>query len=175
MAARKKKAWQDKLYDSLKKDLGITQFSYVPDAGHRTLIDRSLSDPSVHSIPLSTEEEGVAMAAGAWLGGERSAVLVQSSGVGNCVNFFSLNVNARIPLLMLVSMRGDFGEANPWQVPMGQAVQPVCEASGLKVLRCDYEHEVLATGQAAGQMAFRSLQPMAVLFTQKLLGAKYFA
>ncbi|MDB3954009.1 phosphonopyruvate decarboxylase [Alphaproteobacteria bacterium] len=175
MAARKKKAWQDKLYESLKKDLGITQFSYVPDAGHKTLIDRSLSDPSVHSIALTTEEEGVAMATGAWLGGQKSVVLVQSSGVGNCVNFFSLNTNARTPLLMLVSMRGDFGEANPWQVPMGQAVQPVCEACGLKVLRCDYEGEVLPTVQAAGQMAFRSLQPMAVLFTQKLLGAKFFA
>ncbi|HAA91696.1 MAG: phosphonopyruvate decarboxylase [Rhodospirillaceae bacterium] len=173
--ARKKKAWQDQLYDLLKKDIGVTQFSYVPDAGHRILIDRSLGDPDVHSIPLSTEEEGVAMAAGAWLGGEKSVVLVQSSGVGNCVNFFSLNINARIPLLMLVSMRGDFGEANPWQVPMGQAVQPVCEACGLKVLRCDYPDEVNDTVQAASAMAFRSLQPMAVLFTQKLLGAKFFA
>lgn len=173
--ARKKKAWQDQLYDCLKKDLGITQISYVPDAGHRTLIDRSLSDPDMHSIPLSTEEEGVAMATGAWLGGERSAVCVQSSGVGNCVNFFSLNTNAKIPLLMLVSMRGDFGEANPWQVPMGQAVAPVCEAAGLTVLKCDYADEVVPTVQAAGSMAFRSFQPMAVLLTQKLLGAKFFA
>jgi sulfopyruvate decarboxylase alpha subunit len=173
--AAKKKSWQDQLYDLLKNDLQIKQISYVPDAGHRTIIDRSLSDPDMHSIALTTEEEGVAMATGAWLGGQRSAVCVQSSGVGNCANFFSLNTNARIPLLMLVSMRGDFGEANPWQVPMGQAVQPVCEACGLKVLRCEYPEEVVPTVQAAGQMAFRSFQPMAVLLTQKLLGAKFFA
>jgi sulfopyruvate decarboxylase alpha subunit len=175
MAAKKKKGWQDQLYECLKNDLGVTQFSYVPDAGHRVIIDRSLSDPDVHSVPLTTEEEGVAMACGAWLGGAKSAVCIQSSGVGNCVNFFSLMANARVPLLMLVSMRGDFGESNPWQVPMGQAVQPVCEASGLKVLRCDYPEEVVSTVQAAGNMAFRSFEPMAVLLTQKLIGAKFFA
>ena len=77
--------WQHDLYDLLRRG-GITQFCYVPDAGHAILIDRSLADPEVHSIALTTEEEGVAMIAGADLGGARAVLLMQSSGVGNCIN-----------------------------------------------------------------------------------------
>ena len=141
-------AWQDQLYDLLR-EFKVTQFSYVPDAGHRTLINRSIADPDVHSVSLTTEEEGVALQAGAHLGGARSVLLMQSSGVGNCVNFFSLIKHGRFPFLTLVSMRGDFGEANPWQLAMGQSTQPVLEAAGLIVLRAESEDEVLKTARAA--------------------------
>ena len=70
----------------LLKDEGVTQFSYVPDAGHKVMINLSLDDPDDHSIPLTTEEEGVAMAAGAHLGGQKHVLLMQSSGAGNCIN-----------------------------------------------------------------------------------------
>src|SRR5579872_882328 len=119
--------WQDELYDLLRRH-NVVQFAYVPDAGHRILIDRSLADPDVHSIALTTEEEGVALLAGADLGFQRGVLLMQSSGVGNCINMLSLIKGARFPFLTLVSMRGDFGEANPWQYPMGEATQPVLEA-----------------------------------------------
>src|SRR5215217_6940053 len=82
-------SWQDDLYDLLRRN-NITQIAYVPDAGHRILIDRSLADPSVHSVALTTEEEGVALLAGADLGGARGVLLMQSSGAGNCVNMLSL-------------------------------------------------------------------------------------
>lgn len=167
-------AWQDQLYDLLR-EFKVTQFSYVPDAGHRTLINRSIADPDVHSVSLTTEEEGVALQAGAHLGGTRSVLLMQSSGVGNCVNFFSLIKHGRFPFLTLVSMRGDFGEANPWQLAMGQATQPVLEAAGLIVLRAESEDEVLKTARAACTMAYQSEAPVAVLLTQKLLGAKSFS
>ena len=110
--------WQDEVYDLLRLNR-VTQFAY--DAGHKILIDRSLADPDVHSVALTTEEEGVALLAGADLGGARGVLLVQSSGVGNCLNMLSLISGGRFPFLMLVSMRGDFGEGNPWQYPMGQA------------------------------------------------------
>ena len=109
-------AWQHDLYDLLRRG-GITQFCYVPDAGHAILIDRSLADPEVHSIALTTEEEGVAMIAGADLGGARAVLLMQSSGVGNCINMLSLIKGGRFPFLTLVSMRGDFGEGNPGSSP----------------------------------------------------------
>jgi sulfopyruvate decarboxylase TPP-binding subunit len=112
--------WQNDLYELLRAN-DVTEFAYVPDAGHRILIDRSLADPDVHSIALTTEEEGVALAAGADLGGRRAVLLMQSSGVGNCINMLSLIKGGRFPFLALVSMRGDFGEGNPWQFPMGQA------------------------------------------------------
>jgi sulfopyruvate decarboxylase alpha subunit len=169
----KLEGWQEALYDQLRA-AGITQFAYVPDAGHRILIDRSLADPDVHSVALTTEEEGVAMLAGADLGGARGVLLMQSSGVGNCVNMLSLTVGGRFPFLALVSMRGDFGEGNPWQFPMGQATQKVLEAMGVIVLRIDRPEDVQPTVQAALTMAFQSGFAIAVLLGQRLIGAKKF-
>ncbi|MCX7376353.1 MAG: thiamine pyrophosphate-binding protein [Alphaproteobacteria bacterium] len=166
-------AWAHAMYDALRAQ-GVTQIAYVPDAGHRVMIDRSLADPEVHSIPLTTEEEGVALLAGADLGGARGVLLMQSSGVGNCINMLSLTNGARFPLLTIVSMRGDFGEGNPWQFPMGKATQAVLEAMGVIVLRAEAPDDVLPTIQAASTMAFQSGEAVAVLLSQRLLGAKKF-
>jgi sulfopyruvate decarboxylase alpha subunit len=172
-AGDKAATWQDQVYDLLRQHK-VTQFSYVPDAGHRILIDRSLADPDVHSVALTTEEEGVALAAGADLGGARAVLLMQSSGVGNCINMLSLTSGGRFPFLTLISMRGDFGEGNPWQYPMGKATQPVLEAMGVTCLRAENPQEALATVNAAITMVFQAGRSVAVLFTQKLLGAKKF-
>ena len=165
--------WQHDLYDLLRRH-DITQFAYVPDAGHSILIDRSIADPGVHSIPLTTEEEGVALIAGADLGGARAVLLMQSSGVGNCINMLSLIKGARFPFLTLVSMRGDFGEGNPWQFPMGQATQPVLEAMGVICVRIEQPQDVIPAAGAALTMAFKSGQAVAVLLSQRLIGAKPF-
>jgi sulfopyruvate decarboxylase alpha subunit len=165
--------WQDALYDLLRRH-DVTQFAYVPDAGHRILIDRSLADPDVHSVALTTEEEGVALLAGADLGGARGVLLMQSSGAGNCVNMLSLVKGGRFPFLTILSMRGDFGEGNPWQFPMGQAVEPVLKEMGLIVIRIDRPEDVIPTVTAALTMAFQGGNGVAVLLTQKLLGAKAF-
>ena len=166
-------SWQNELYDLLRRN-GVTQFAYVPDAGHRVLIDRSLADPEAQSIALTTEEEGVALLAGADLGGARGVLLMQSSGVGNCINMLSLVKGGRFPFLILVSMRGDFGEGNPWQFPMGQAVEPVLQAMGVICCRVDRPEEVPPTVNAALTMVFKSGNAVAVLLTQKLIGAKPF-
>jgi sulfopyruvate decarboxylase alpha subunit len=165
--------WQDELYDLLRRH-NVTQFAYVPDAGHRVLIDRSLADPEAYSVALTTEEEGVALLAGADLGGARGVLLMQSSGAGNCINMLSLIKGGRFPFLTLVSMRGDFGEGNPWQFPMGQAVEPVLKAMGIIVMRVDRPEEVIPTVSAALTMVFQGGNAVAVLLTQKLLGAKLF-
>jgi sulfopyruvate decarboxylase alpha subunit len=165
--------WQHELYDLLRRH-GITQFCYVPDAGHSILIDRSLADPDVHSIALTTEEEGVALIAGADLGDARAVLLMQSSGVGNCINMLSLIKGGRFPFLTLVSMRGDFGEGNPWQFPMGQATQPVLEAMDVICLRAERPEDVIPTVSAALTMAFKGGKAVAVLLTQRLIGAKPF-
>ncbi len=165
--------WPDALYNLLREH-GVTLFAYVPDAGHKVLIDRSLADPAVHSVALTTEEEGVGVLAGANLGGASGVLLMQSSGTGNCVNFLSLVKGGHFPFLTLLSMRGDYGEGNPWQMPMGQAVQPVLEAMGVICMRVDAAGDVLPTVSAALTMAFKSGNAVAVLLTQKLLGAKAF-
>jgi len=165
--------WQDELYDLLRRH-NITQFAYVPDAGHRILIDRSLADPEVHSVALTTEEEGVALMAGADLGGARGVLLMQSSGAGNCINMLSLIKGGHFPFLTLLSMRGDFGEGNPWQYPMGQAVEPVLSAMGVICLRIERPEDVVPTVSAALTMVFQGGNAVAVLLTQRLLGAKAF-
>src|SRR5438552_3431385 len=165
--------WQDDLYDLLRRN-NITQFAYVPDAGHRILIDRSLADPEVHSVALTSEEEGVALLAGADLGGARGVLLMQSSGTGNCINMLSLIKGGRFPFLSLVSMRGDFGEGNPWPYRMGQAVEPVLQAMGVICLRIERPEDVAPTVGAALTMVFQGVNAVPALLTQKLLGAKAF-
>src|SRR5438445_8588498 len=164
-------AWQDAVYDLLRQH-NVTQFGYVPDAGHKILINRSLADPDVYAIPLTTEEEGVALIAGADLGGERAVLLMQSSGVGNCINMLSLINGGRFPFLTLVSMRGDFGEGNPWQFPMGQATVPVLEAMGVICLRAETPAEALSAVSAASTMVFQGGRPVGALLTQNLTRAK---
>ncbi len=167
------RGWQHDVYDVLRAH-DVTQFSYVPDAGHAILIDLSIADNQVHSIALTTEEEGVALAAGANLGDARAVLLMQSSGVGNCINFLSLMKGGKFPLLTLVSMRGEYGEGNPWQMPMGQAVRPVLEAMGVICMDVTVPDEAVPTVEAAATMAYKANNAVAVLLTQKLLGAKVF-
>ena len=82
-------SWQKNIFNALLA-LNVRQVAYVPDAGHTEVIRGANEDARMNAIPLSTEEEGVAVLAGAWLGGERGVLLMQSSGVGNCVNMLSL-------------------------------------------------------------------------------------
>lgn len=166
-------AWAHELYAALRA-ANVTQFAYVPDAGHSVLIDRSLADEDVHSVALTTEEEGVGLVAGAHLGGERAVLLMQSSGVGNCINMLSLIRHGRFPFLTFVSMRGEFGEGNPWQMAMGQSTQPVLEACEVICLKAEKPDDVLPVTEAAITMAFQSEQAVAVLLSQRLLGAKKF-
>lgn len=165
--------WASDIYAVLKRH-DVRLAAYVPDAGHAELIRLAHADAEMTPVLLTTEEEGVALLAGAWLGGARGVLLMQSSGVGNCVNMLSLIKGGRFPFLTLISMRGEFGEGNPWQFPMGQAVQPVLEAMGVICLRVERADEVVPTAQAAITMAFQSGVGVAVLLTQKLLGAKAF-
>ena len=165
--------WREETYQLLK-ERGVTQFSYVPDAGHKRLIELAQEDPEVYAVALTTEEEGVGLLAGADLGHARGILMLQSSGVGNCVNFLSLVKVAKFPLLLLVSMRGDFGEANPWQFPMGLAVEPVLHAMGVTTFRANAPGEVLDIVGAASTMVFSGGESVAVLLTQRLLGAKKF-
>ena len=165
--------WQADVFAALKR-ASIAQIGYVPDAGHAHLINAAHADPEIRTTVLTTEEEGIALAAGAWLGGQRAAVLMQSSGVGNCINMLSLPVNCRMPFLTLVTMRGEWGEFNPWQVPMGTATPAVLTAAGVHVHRADRADEVAETVGAAAALAFSSCVPVAVLFSQRLIGTKVF-
>jgi sulfopyruvate decarboxylase alpha subunit len=163
--------WRDEIFAALKA-AEIRQVGYVPDAGHARLIELCRADPGIRAVPLTTEEEGVALAAGAWLGGQRAALLMQSSGVGNCINMLSLAKNCRFPLLMLVTMRGEWAEFNPWQVPMGSKTQAALELCDVLVYRVEQPGEAAETVAAAFEIAFNGDLAAAVLLSQKLIGAK---
>lgn len=163
--------WQDAVFSALKQG-GITQVPYVPDAGHQHVIQRAEADPQMTAYPLTTEEEGIAALCGAWLGGDRGVLLMQSSGVGNCINMLSLVSNCRFPFLTIVTMRGESGEFNPWQVAMGRATPAAFELMGVSVRRASKPEDVGPTVEAALHDAFMGDQPVAVLLSQVLLGRK---
>ncbi len=165
--------WPDGLYELLQ-EFGVRQVAYVPDAGHSRLIRRAGESNEMRTVPLASEEEGVALLAGAHLGGERGVLLMQSSGVGNCINMLSLMETCRFPLLILVTMRGDYGEFNPWQNAMGQATAPVLEAMGALVFKVDEPSRIVETARAAARMAFEGNTTAAVLIGQRVIGAKSF-
>ena len=163
--------WPDRLFETLKRG-SVRQVGYVPDAGHARLIDRCCADSEIRDVALTTEEEGVALAAGAWLGGERAALLMQSSGVGNCINMFSLARTCRFPLLMLITMRGEWEEFNPWQVPMGSIVDPVLKLCEAEIYRAHTPDEVAGAAELAVQRAFGGENIAAVILSQQLIGKK---
>ena len=147
--------WPDKLFGVLKR-ANVRQVGYVPDAGHARLIKRCVDDPDIHDVSLTTEEEGVALAAGAWLGGQRAALLMQSSGVGNCINMLSLI--AHLP----VSAADVHHDARR----MG-GVQPVAGADGLD-RRADAE-TVRGRGRARPQ-AGRGREDLPKRAAQRVFG-----
>ena len=163
--------WQAGIFRAIKA-ADVRQMPYVPDAGHSDLIRRANADPLIKAYPLTTEEEGVAAACGAWLGGERAVVLMQSSGAGNCINMLSLLQSCRFPFLTLVTMRGEWAEFNPWQVPMGRATQGAFELMGVTVRRVTETAKLESEIEAALDDAFLGEQPVAVLLSQSLLGRK---
>jgi len=173
MSVEPQSVWSQYIYQALK-DAEIGQVAYVPDAGHKDLIARCHADAAMRTVSLTTEEEGIALVAGAWLGGMRGVVLMQSSGVGNCINMLSLVEECRFPLLMIVTMRGEWGETNPWQVSMGQTTAAVLAVSGVIVQRVEESHDLGPAVAAGAQMAFVSNRPVALLIAQRLVGAKKF-
>ena len=166
-------AWPDGIHRVLS-EARVRQVAYVPDSGHARLIKLCHADRSMRAVPLTTEEEGVALLAGAWFAGDRGVMLMQSSGSGNCINMLGMIVECRIPLLMLVTMRGQWGEFNPWQVPMAQATLPALNAIGTIVQSVEHADEVVETVAAAADLAFNTCRPVAVLISQRIIGTKAF-
>jgi len=165
--------WPDEIYRVLRGQQ-VRQVTYVPDSGHARLIELARADRQMRAIPLTTEEEGVALSVGAWLGGERSVLLMQSSGSGNCINMLGMVQECRVPLPMLITMRGEWGEFNPWQVHMSLATTPALAAMGVAVQSVDNADEVGETVDAALRLAFNTCRAVAVLISQRVIGAKQF-
>ena len=165
--------WHQDIFDVLRAQ-EISLVTHIPDAGHSRLIDLCEAHNGIDVVTLTTEEEGVGVICGAWAGGRKGVLLMQSSGVGNCINALALPAICRIPFLTIVSMRGEYGEFIPWQVPMGKATPAVLEAMDVTLFRAERSDEVGATVKAAADYAFNTRRSAAVLLSQKMIGAKQF-
>jgi sulfopyruvate decarboxylase alpha subunit len=165
--------WPREVYEELKS-AGVRAVGYVPDAGHKRLIELCQADRTMRAVPLTTEEEGIGLAAGAWLGGEKSVLLMQSSGVGNIINVLGMVKICRLPLVILVTMRGEQGEFNSWQVPMGENTARVLETMGVAVRQAGEAQGVAAHVRAALKLAFEAHGAEAVLIAQRVIGIKSF-
>jgi len=163
--------WPDQIFGHLKR-ARVRQVGYVPDAGHSRLIQLCRDDPQIQDVVLTTEEEGVGLVCGAALADTRAALLMQSSGVGNCINAFSLLKNGGFSCLVLVTMRGEFAEFNSWQVPMASITEDCLRLCGFVVSRADHDDEVDEVVGGACDMAFDGAAPVAVLLSQRLIGRK---
>jgi sulfopyruvate decarboxylase TPP-binding subunit len=137
--------WPDRIHAHFKR-VGMRQVGYVPDTGHSRLV------------------------AGAALGGQRAALLMQSSGVGNCINMFSLLANCGFPCLVLVTMRGEFADFNPWQVPMGSITEQVLKLCGFLTYRVEHAEDVDAIVGSGCDMAYDGNLRIAILLAQRLAG-----
>lgn len=165
--------WSDDVFREIKA-FGIETVCTVPDGGLTKILNMVKADKKMRLVTLSTEEEGMGVVTGQWLGGKRAMVAMQSSGVGNCINALGYPAIMRAPCLMLVTMRGQWGEFNPWQNAMGGAVQSTLEAVGVKCFPVDKAEEVGETFAAAADMAFNGKLSAAVLVSQRIIGAKGF-
>ncbi len=168
-----KDAWSNLLLDRLVA-AGVELFAYIPDFGIARLIALAEAHNDARAVLLTSEEEGVAICAGADLVGRRAVLCMQSSGVGNIPNFLSLVKGGGFPILLIVTMRGDYGEQNPWQYPMGQAVEPVLKAMGMLVYRVDTMDDLEVAATAALASSGKGGQGAALVLSQKFLGAKAF-
>ena len=165
--------WPNLVFQKLR-EFDVRHVTYVPDAGQARLIELCQASREMEPTVLTTEEEGIGILAGAWLGGERGVLLMQSSGVGNCINTLSLAKVCAFPLLMIVTMRGEWGEANPWQVPMGQIAADALRLTGAIVYEVTEPEAAAPAVEAAARIAFNGNLIAAVLLSQRMLGAKLF-
>jgi sulfopyruvate decarboxylase alpha subunit len=165
--------WSAEVFAAMKARR-IRTVCTIPDGGLTQLLQMCEADLGMRVVTLSTEEEGIGVVTGLHLGGERAMIAMQSSGVGNCINAVGLPVTLRTPCLMLVTMRGQWGEFNPWQIPMGQGAKGALELMGVKCFAVDKADEVGETFAAAADFCFNGLQPVAVLIGQRIIGAKGF-
>jgi sulfopyruvate decarboxylase alpha subunit len=149
---------------------GCRHVVYVPDnpLSHVLRILREGFD-DVRTTLATREEEAFGIGAGLYLGGARPALMLQSSGLGNSLNAItSLLLPYKIPALIIISLRGDAGEWNDAQVPMGRAVRPICDAIGLPHVTAETPETTAETVRLAGQTAFGTRLPGVCLLPRRL-------
>jgi len=164
--------WTDIVFERLKTNR-LEVVCHVPDIVLAPLIAQTEDDPFFTVISLTREEEGVGVLTGAYLGGQRGLLMMQSSGLGNSVNgLASLAIPYQIPFLMLISQRGELGEFNAAQVAMGQAARRVLDALGIQHFTLHSLDEVATLVDGAIKTAYTAQCPVALFISTEMVGWK---
>jgi sulfopyruvate decarboxylase subunit alpha len=157
------------IHGALKK-CGINLVSAMPETWLVPLIRMIEDDREMTLLRLAREEEGVGISAGAHLAGVRSAILLQNHGLLASINgLVSLALLYKIPLLLLVSYRGYFGDKDPWQTQGGIVTEPVLRSLSIPYEVVNEPNQVDRSMRDAITWTGSSLHPMALLFTRKLM------
>jgi len=165
-------SWSKHVADVLRRN-DIRTFATVPDYIVSHVLEHLWNDAACRVVTVTREEEGVGLLSGAWLAGQRGALLMQNSGLGNSVNALaSLSVATQIPIVLVISHRGDLGEFNPAQVPMGQATEAVLDALGIRHIRPATVAELEAQGDGLVKLAYTRSLPAAIILPAELTGGK---
>lgn len=152
----------ERVYRGLKR-AGINLVASVPCVNLQELLCLLSSDQDIMHVPVTREEEGIGICAGAYMGGMRPAIAMQNSGLGNSINALaSLNMLYGIPLLMVISHRGTQGERLVGQIPMGRLTEPLLNTMGIKFFR-PRPHEAEEIMERAWRLAASEMHPVAVL------------
>ncbi|MGH8057193.1 MAG: thiamine pyrophosphate-binding protein [Candidatus Entotheonellia bacterium] len=151
----------------------IRFISYVPDAIGEHLLKIARQDDFFEILPLAREEEGVGVVAGQYVGGQRGALLLPTAGVGNAINALaSLAIPYQIPVPLFIGFRGELGEFNAAQVPMGQALRPILDALRIPYFMLSHPGEVTTVVEGALKLAYALEQPVALIISTQLAGWK---
>lgn len=151
----------------------VEQIAFVPDVVLADMIAQMREDDFFKTVTLTREEEGVGVLSGAFMGGRRGALLMQSSGFGNCPNALaSLAVPFQIPFLMLISLRGELGEFNPVQVPMGRALRSILDNLDIPHVTIDDEARIEELVDDSAKLAYDCNVPVALILPRALTGGK---
>ena len=159
-----------KLIFGALKSCGVRLISALPETWLVHLIRMAEDDPETILVRLAKEEEAVGISAGAHLAGVPSALLMQNHGFLAAINgIVSLAQLYRIPLLMLISHRGELGERDPWQTEGGGVTVPLLDALRVTYDRLDDPAHVRGRIEKAQTLAEASLRPVALLLTRDLM------
>ena len=157
------------IYDALKA-VNVRVISALPETWLVHLVQMADDDPDITLVRLNKEEEGVGISVGAHLAGTKSAMLMQNHGLLSSVNgIVSVAHLYRIPLLMLISYRGEMGERDPWQTEGGLVTEPILQALGITYRKLSDPATVTKDIQQAQTLAESSLRPVALLLTRDLM------
>jgi sulfopyruvate decarboxylase subunit alpha len=157
------------VYDALKA-VGVRIVSALPETWLVHLIRLAEDDPEMTLVRLAKEEEGVGVSMGAHLAGVKSAMLMQNHGFLAAVNGIVSGAQLyRIPLLMLISDRGTFGERDPWQTEGGAVTEDMLKTLRIPFVRLDDPADVARRVAQAQTLAYASNKPVALLLCRELM------